>query len=130
MRRAYVALLVVLAACKDGDGGDPGFGPFEGTWVGDYVNMTDTTVVQAELLLSQSDDQVLGTSVVGGREASVSGTVSGNRMEASWIYADQCGGQVTTTADLVNGGTTIAGTFESSDCGGAATGEYTLTKQE
>jgi hypothetical protein len=128
MNRACVALLMTLAACDGGDGSDPGFGPFEGTWAGTYTNNADTTVVQAELQLSQSDDQVLGTIIVAGREASLSGTVTGNRLEASWAYIDVCGGQVTTTADLVDD--RLVGTYESVDCEGTTTGAYTLTRQE
>ena len=95
-----LALLLALVACGSGDGGSPVVGPLEGRWVGEYL--IDTTVTQAEMQLVHSDDQVIGTLILeDGREASVSGTVTGSRMEASWGYIDPCGGQATTTADLV-----------------------------
>jgi hypothetical protein len=121
-----VALLLALVACSSGDGGSPVVGPLEGRWAGEYV--IDTTAIQAEMQLVHSDDQVIGTLILdSGREASVSGTVNGNRLEASWGYIDQCGGQATTTADLV--GERLLGAYESTDCNGTTTGEYDLTKQ-
>ncbi len=124
MKLALIVVLAALVAC--GTEGEPSLGPFEGVWTGAYT--IDTTITQAELQLSQSDDQVLGTLTVDGREASLNGTVSGNRLEATWSYLDQCGGEATTVADLV--AADLVGTYDATDCDGSRSGEYVLTKQE
>lgn len=122
----WVALLLVLAACGDG-GGPVVVGPLEGRWAGEYI--VDTTATQAEMQLVHTDDQVVGTLILdSGREATVSGVVIESRMEATWSYIDQCGGQASTVATLV--GENLIGTYESTDCDGTTSGSYSLAKQE
>lgn len=132
MRRPVVAILVALAACGD-NGGEPDASDFDGTWAGSYTNSLSQTPLQAQLQLSQDEDQVTGTlSTSSGRTASVSGSVSGDRLEATFTYTDGCDGTATTTADLLDERVPpeLTGDYSSDDCLGETTGSYDLTKQE
>jgi len=130
--RWQVTLLVALAACGD-NGGEPGAGSFEGTWTGSYTNSLSSVALQAELQLTQDGDEVTGTiTTSSGRSATVTGTVSGDQMEATWAYTDACAGTATTTADLLDERVPpdLEGDYTSTDCLGETTGDYALTKQE
>jgi hypothetical protein len=87
---------------------------------------------QAELELSQDGDDITGSLITNsGRSATVSGSVSGDRMEATFTYTDECDGTATTEADLVDetDPPTLTGTYSSTDCLGETTGGYSLIKQ-
>jgi hypothetical protein len=133
IRLLGLALIVLLSAC----GGDNGSGPneesLEGTWVGDYTNTASPGVVfQGVLQLSQDGEQVTGTLTTNaGRSATVSGSVSGDRLDATFTYTDGCDGTATTTADLVDERVPpeLTGNYTSTDCVGETAGGYSLVKQ-
>jgi hypothetical protein len=132
MRRVCVALLVALAACGD-NGSEPDDPVFDGTWTGVYTNNASTVAFQAELQLNQNGDQITGgLATSSGRSATVSGTVSGDQLEATFTYTDGCAGTATVTADLVDERVPpeLTGTYVSTDCVGETTGTFALTKQE
>jgi hypothetical protein len=126
-----LALIVLLLAC--GDSSDPDEPQYQGTWSGSYTNSASPDVVfQAALQLSQDGDDITGTLTTdAGRSATVGGEVSGDQMEATFTYTDECDGTATTAADLVDetDPPSLTGTYSSTDCLGETTGEYSLIKQ-
>lgn len=132
MKRAYVALLVALVACGDDNGSEPGEDSFDGTWVGTYTNSESDVTASAELQLSQNDEQVTGTLTTGtGRTATLTADVSGDVLEGTFTYTDECEGTATTTADLVDevDPPELSGVYSATDCEGESTGSYELTKE-
>jgi hypothetical protein len=126
-----LALIVLLSAC--GDNSEPDTPQYQGTWTGSYTNSASPDLeFQAELELSQDGDDITGSLITNaGRSATVSGSVSGDRMEATFTYTDECDGTATTEADLVDetDPPTLTGTYSSTDCLGETTGGYSLIKQ-
>jgi hypothetical protein len=82
-----------FSACGDADGS----GPDE-----EFLDITRTLTTNA------------------GRSATVSGSVSGDRLEATFAYTDGCAGTATTTADLVDERVPpeLTGNYTSTDCVG------------
>jgi hypothetical protein len=116
-------------------GDDSGTGPtpvnVTGTFFGSYTASVDPGVVyQGTLQLTQSGTTVTGTlSTTSGRSASVSGSLSGPRLTATFTFTDSCAGSASTTADLINNGTRLSGDYSADDCLGSYTGDYVLDKQ-
>jgi hypothetical protein len=132
MRFRGVAFLVLLVACSD-DGSGPEERQFEGTWTGSYSNSASTVPFTAVMDLAQDGNAVTGTlSVSSGRAASVSGTVSGDQLEATFTYTDGCAGSATSTADLVDETIppSLEGSYSSDDCQGETSGSYNLVREE
>jgi hypothetical protein len=127
----FVLILLVSSAC--GDSSEPDDPQYQGTWTGSYPNSASPDLVfQASLQLSQDGDDITGTLTTNaGRSATVSGSVSGDQMEATLTYTDECDGTATTTADLVDETVppSLTGTYSSTDCVGETTGGYDLVKQ-
>jgi hypothetical protein len=139
MRRylSLAAALVLLGGCDELDGitavtNGASIQPtsLSGRWVGDYSSNVSFTTAQAVMELTQTGGSVTGTLTINGaRTANVGGTVTGNRFTGNWSYTDSCGGNANTTADLLQNGTRLSGTYTSSDCLGVTTGGYNLTRQ-
>jgi hypothetical protein len=136
-RFAVVALLAVMG-CGDGEGivsviGPPtGTAPFAGTWRGSYTNTAELgTVFTAVMQLTQTGNSVSGTLTTNEpRAANVSGTVTGNRLNATFAYTDGCVGGASTVADLVQNPTRLIGTYTSNDaCFFNTSGDYFLDRQ-
>ena len=131
---AVMALMVLLWGCGDDDGNGPGDRQFEGTWTGTFTNsLTPTQEFQATLDLIQTEDEVTGTlTTTSGREASVSGTVSGDQLEATFTFTDDCSGSATSTADLIDETVppSLEGSYIAEDCLGETDGEFSLLKEE
>ena len=130
MRRIMLAVLVGLA-CSDESG--PDVPQLQGTWIGTYTNSAAPgTVYEGVLQLTQDDETVTGTLTTNaGRAASVSGSVSGDRLTATFTYTDGCAGTASTTADLADDQVppVLTGNYTSSDCLGETSGGYSLEKQ-
>jgi len=132
IRLLGLALIVVLSACGDDDGSGPEEEQYEGTWTGSYTNSATSVEFEAELELTQDGDDISGTLTTnGGRSATVSGSVSGDQLDATFTFTDGCGGTATTTADLVDetDPPSLTGTYSADDCSGETTGGYSLVKE-
>ena len=130
---SLLALLLLTAACSDD--GPPTNGDFfliEGTWAGP-VEIAPGDSIDVAFELVQDDTDVFGTFTTStGRVAEVVGTLNGRRFTADFTYTDECFGDGSTTADLVNGDLTLRGSFtDVTDvvCEGLGVVEYELDKQ-
>ncbi len=125
------AALAVLPAC--GDGGNEPAPPadYTGTWAGDYtVSLQPGVVYQGTLIVSQSGGNITGTLTTNaGRTANVTGTISGNRLTATFTYTDGCAGSASATAQLSADQQTVTGAYQSTDCLGSYTGTFVLQSQ-
>jgi hypothetical protein len=103
----------------------------QGTFIGSYTATVQPGVVfQGVLQLTQNGSTVSGTLTTNaGRSATISGTVSGSRITATFTYTDSCHGSSSSTADLTDGGTRLVGNYTTSDCLGQYSGGYNLLKQ-
>jgi hypothetical protein len=66
------------------------------------------------------------------RSATVSGEVSGDQMDATFTYTDECGGTASSTADLSDDTVppTLTGQYAAIDCLGESSGEFDFIKDE
>jgi hypothetical protein len=135
---AFIAAAVLLAGCEEGDGLSAILGPVvpsvpglsvTGRWAGDLSSSRDPFVLFPSVLqLSQSGNNVTGTLTIStGRTAAFNGTLSGSRITGSFSFTDVCGGNATTTADVI-GTTRLNGTYNLNDCSGTSTGGYVLDR--
>jgi hypothetical protein len=128
-RIAVVLFLVGSLAC----GGEsfPGASSVAGTWIGDYTSSASPgSMFQGVLQLTQSGTTVTGTLTTNaGRSANVSATLNGLQLSGTLTYTDACTGSATTTADIVQSGSRLTGSYSSTDCLGPTTGGYSLVKQ-
>ncbi len=128
-----LALLLLTTACSDdGPPTDDDFFLIEGTWSGPVeIAPGDSIDVTFDLLQDETD--VFGTFTTStGRVADVLGTLNGRHFTADFTFTDECLGDGSTTADLVNGDLTLRGTFtDVTDviCEGLGVVEFELDKQ-
>jgi hypothetical protein len=134
MKRLLGLTLIVLlsSACSDDEG--PEEPQYQGRWTGTYTNSSQPDLVfQAVLQLTQNDETITGTLTVGSsRSATVSGEVSGDQMDATFTYTDECGGTASSTADLSDDTVppTLTGQYAAIDCLGESSGEFDFIKDE
>lgn len=138
MSRLLGLTLIVLlsSACSDDEG--PEELQYQGRWTGTYTNSSQPDLeFQAVLQLTQDDQTITGTlttSLTTGasRSATVNGEVTGDQMDATFTYTDQCGGTASSTADLLDDTVppSLTGQYAAIDCLGQTTGEYELVKDE
>jgi hypothetical protein len=129
MRRASLIVFLLAVACSS-DSTSPATS-VQGTYIGAYTATVQPGVVyQGVLQLTQSGSSISGTLTTNaGRAATVTGSVSGTRITATFTYTDACQGSSSSTADVTNGGTRLVGNYTTSDCLGQYSGGYNLTKQ-
>ena len=132
-----LTLIVLLAACGDDEG--PEDPQYQGQWTGTYTNRSQPDVFfQAVLQLTQNDRSITGTLTTttatpnASRSATVNGEVSGDQLEATFSFTDQCGGTASSTANLVDetNPPSLEGDYTSNDCLGDTSGEYSLVKNQ
>ena len=125
------AALAVLPACGDGGSEPAPLADYTGTWVGEYtVSLQPGVIYVGTLVVSQTGSSITGTlSTNAGRTADVTGTISGNRLTATFTYTDSCTGTASATAQLSANQQTVTGTYQSTDCNGSYTGAFVLTAQ-
>jgi hypothetical protein len=137
MQRFAVLALLAVIGCGGGEGvvsiiGPPTSGTLTGTWRGSYTNTAELgTVFQGVMQLTQTGNSVSGTLTTNEpRSANVTGTFTGNRLNATFAYTDGCIGGASTIADLVQNPTRLIGTYASNDaCFGSTSGDYFLDRQ-
>lgn len=137
MKRFAVVVLLAAVGCGEGAGivsvVTPTSGAtLTGTWRGPYTNTANLgTVFQGVMQLTQTGNSVSGTLTTNEpRSANVSGTFTGNRLNATFAYTDGCIGGASTVADLVQNPTRLIGTYTSNDgCFGSTSGDYFLDRQ-
>lgn len=125
---AAIAAMSFFVGCGGGGGNAISL---TGSWVGDYTaSSAPGKVYQGVMQLTQDGSSVTGTLTTNtGRSATVSGTLSGTRMNATFRYTDGCAGSSTTTSDVVQGPLRLAGNYSATDCTGSYTGGYILIHQ-
>jgi hypothetical protein len=132
-----LTLIVMLSsACSDDEG--PEEQQYQGRWAGTYTNSAQPDLVfQAVLQLTQDEGTITGTlttslSTGASRSATVDGEVSGDQLDATFTYTDQCGGTASSTADLLDDTVppSLTGQYAAVDCLGETTGEFDLVKDE
>ena len=135
MRRILLSAAVAIALYACGDDGNGSTGPsgvnVTGTFIGDYTAVIEPGVVyQGVLQLTQSGNSVSGTLTTNaGRSASVSGSISGTRLTATFNFTDSCAGSASATADITNNATRLTGNYTANDCVGSYSGGFALDKQ-
>lgn len=127
MRR--LALLFLLVGCG-GDSSGPDQTPnLTGTWIGQYTNTANPGIIFQAVMQLEDNGAITGTLTTNaGRSASVDGFTEDGRFEAVFDYTDDCTGEASTTADVVEGGTRLVGNYASDDCVGETAGGYSLTR--
>lgn len=101
-----------------------------GTYIGSYTGSVQPgTVYQGVLQLTEGSNLTGTLTTNSGRSATFTGSRSNQRLTGTFTFTDACHGSATTTADLNATGTTLSGNYSASDCLGAYTGGYVLTKQ-
>lgn len=131
------AALVVVSGCEDLDGlyagspTEPTAPTLSGRWTG-QINATvePFPLVPGEMQLTQSGSSVTGTVTINNaRTGNITGSLSGTRFTGGWIYTDLCGGSASFSADLLQNGTNLTGSYTSSDCLGSNIGTFSFQKQ-
>ena len=135
MTRAALSVLMVSAcvavvACG-GASTSPSTMNVQGTFIGDYTDAPEPGVVyQGVLQLTQNGSAVTGTlSTNAGRSATAAGSIDNGRLTMTLHFTDACSGSASSTADVTNGGNTLVGNYNATDCAGQYSGGYKLVKQ-
>ena len=120
--------LCIAWACSDSTGPTVNV---QGTYIGNYTATVQPGIVyQGVLQLTQSGKSVTGTLTTNaGRAATVSGTLSGSRLTATFTFTDTCRGASQSTADVTDGSTRLVGNYTTVDCLGQYSGGYNLKRQ-
>ena len=122
--------LAVLPAC--GDGGNAPTPPGNvRTFVGDYTASLQPGVTYVgRLAIVQTGGSITGTlTTSAGRSATVSGTISGSQITATFTYTDGCAGSASATAEFSADEHTVTGVYQSTDCLGSYSGTFVLQEQ-
>jgi hypothetical protein len=108
-----------------------GVGGLNGTYIGNYTaTARPGTVYEAVFQLTQNGSTVVGTITSnGGRSGNVNGVVVRNRVDATMIFTDSCGGRASAIIDIVDGGRKLVGNYTATDCLGTYSGGFVLNRQ-
>ena len=131
--RTVLATLVIGFVAVSGCDSDPSSPTLNvsGTFIGDYTSeLQPGVVLQGVLQLTQSGNAVTGSLTTNaGRAGNIQATLTGQRLEGTIQFTDQCGGSAATTVDVTSGGLGLTGNYQAVDCLGSYRGGYLLTKQ-
>ena len=108
-----------------------GVGSLTGTYIGNYTTTTRPgTVYEAVFQFTQNGSTVVGTITSNaGKSGNVNGVVAGNRVDATMIFTDSCGGRASAVIDIVDGGRKLVGNYTATDCLGTYSGGFVLNRQ-